>query len=113
MDLGILQADVVAFAHDREWEQFHDAKNLAMALASEVGELNSIFRWVPTSEVGAQMLNSDVRRALSDEIGDVAILLLLLCERTGLDLGRAVLDKLAVNAKKYPVERARGKPEAP
>jgi NTP pyrophosphatase (non-canonical NTP hydrolase) len=113
VDLGVLQADVVAFAHDREWEQFHDAKNLAMALASEVGELNAIFRWVPTSDVEARLLDDDVRRDLGDEIGDVGILLLLLCQRTGVDLGTAVLNKLASNAKKYPLDKARGKPDAP
>lgn len=113
MDHHVLQAEAVAFARAREWEQFHDAKNLAMALASEVGELNAIFRWVASSDVDSCLAKEATRHAVDAEIGDVAILLLLLCERTNIDLADAVRNKLAANALKYPVETSRGRSEAP
>ncbi len=113
MELAELQSTVVAFADAREWAQFHDAKNLAMALASEVGELNAVLRWVPNSLVDVHLSDVTNGDALRAEIADVAILLLLLCARTGVDLGEAVRSKLERNATKYPVEQTRGKPEAP
>ena len=113
MNLDALQDAVVNFAHEREWEQFHDAKNLCMALASEVGELNAVLRWVRTNEVEAAVAEQRTQSALREEIGDVAILLILLCVRTGVCLDEAVLGKLELNARKYPVGESCGFPDAP
>jgi NTP pyrophosphatase (non-canonical NTP hydrolase) len=111
-DLDALQNAVTNFAHEREWEQFHDAKNLCMALASEVGELNAVLRWLRNDEVDAAVAEQRTQSALREEIGDVAILLILLCARAGVRLGEAVLEKLELNARKYPVGESRGLPEA-
>jgi len=113
MNLDALQDAVVNFAHEREWEQFHDAKNLCMALASEVGELNAVLRWVRNDEADAVLAEPRMQSALRQEIGDVTILLLLLCARTGVRLEEAVLGKLELNARKYPTNRSRGLPDAP
>ncbi len=113
MDLDTLQHAVTSFAREREWEQFHDPKNLCMALASEVGELNAVLRWVRNDGVDAAMADHRTRHALHQEIGDVGILLLLLCARTGVRLEQAVLEKLEQNALKYPVRESRGLSEAP
>lgn len=113
MNLDALQDAVVSFAHEREWEQFHDAKNLCMALASEVGELNAMLRWVRNDEVDAVIAEQKTQLALRQEIGDVAILLMLLCARTEVRLDEAVFEKLELNARKYPVGEARGLAEAP
>jgi NTP pyrophosphatase (non-canonical NTP hydrolase) len=113
MNVDGLQDAVVNFAHEREWEQFHDAKNLCMALASEVGELNAVLRWVRNGDVDALLTDQRTRSALSQEIGDVAILLILLCARTKIRLDEAVMEKLALNARKYPVEDSRGLPNIP
>lgn len=113
VNLDALQDAVVNFAHEREWEQFHDAKNLCMALASEVGELNAVLRWVRSDEVDAVVTDPRTQSALRQEIGDVAILLLLLCRRTGIRLDEAVLEKLDLNARKYPVGDSRGLPDMP
>jgi len=113
VDLDTLQNAVVKFAHERDWEQFHDAKNLCMALASEVGELNAVLRWVHNDEVDGAVAEKRTHSALRQEIGDVAILLILLCARTGVRLDEAVLEKLELNARKYPVGEAGGLAEAP
>lgn len=113
VDLATLQNAVVHFAHERDWEQFHDPKNLCMALASEVGELNAVLRWVRNDAVDAMVVDARTQSALRQEIGDVAILLLLLCARTKIPLDEAVLEKLDLNARKYPVDACRGSPNAP
>ncbi|MBK8246979.1 MAG: nucleotide pyrophosphohydrolase [Gemmatimonadetes bacterium] len=103
MQLHELQGEVVRFAEEREWGQFHDPKNLAMALASEAGELLALLRWVPTDRAD-EAARGDLRPSLADEIGDVGILLMLLCNRTGIDLGGAIAEKLHRNALRYPGE---------
>jgi len=113
VELDDLQQTVVAFASERNWSQFHDAKNLCMALASEIGELNAILRWVPTGAVDESLGESSTRDAFAAEIADVTILLLLLYDRTDLDIPTVVLNKLAENAVKYPAETARGQAEPP
>jgi NTP pyrophosphatase (non-canonical NTP hydrolase) len=101
------------FVAERDWAQFHDPKNLAMLLASEVGELVAEYRWVAGAEADARSREAASRARIADEIGDVGIALLLLCDRTGIDLLRAMSDKLAKNRARYPVEAARGKAERP
>lgn len=104
---------VEEFATVRDWGQFHDPKNLAMALASEVGELNSILRWVRGQDADAFAAVDTHRDELKDEIGDIGICLLLLCARVRIDLGSAVMDKLRKNGVKYPVAVSRGLADPP
>jgi len=112
-DIGALLADLRQFVAERDWQQFHDPKNLAMLLASEVGELVAEYRWVAGGAADAHSRDAASRARIADEIGDVGIALLLLCDRTGIDLGEAVAAKLAKNRGRYPVETARGKAEKP
>jgi len=112
-DLEALLADLRQFVAERDWSQFHDPKNLAMLLASEVGELVAEYRWVAGSAADAHSRDGAARARIADEIGDVGIALLLLCDRTGIDLGEAIASKLAKNRGRYPVEKARGKAERP
>lgn len=108
-----LVAELRTFVAEREWEHFHDPKNLAMALASEVGELLAELRWVPNEGSDAYVRDSRVRARLVEELGDVAIVLLLLCDRVGVDVVEAARSKLGVNRSRYPIERARARPERP
>jgi NTP pyrophosphatase (non-canonical NTP hydrolase) len=101
------------FVADRDWQQFHDPKNLAMLVASEAGELVAEYRWVRGDDADARSREPEARARIADEAADVGIALLLLCDRIGLDLGLAIRDKLAKNAARYPVETARGRAERP
>src|SRR5574341_100079 len=93
-----------AFVVEREWEQFHDPKNLAMAVASEAGELLAEYRWVSNAEADSYSRTEEHRRRIAAEVADVGIALLLLCDRVGLDLIDAIRDKMALNRKSYPVD---------
>ncbi|WP_043321652.1 MazG-like family protein [Corallococcus coralloides] len=101
--------DLRSFNAEREWSQFHDPKNLSMLLTSEAGELLALLRWVPNTEADAYASQPAARQQLTEEIGDVGIALLLLCDRLGIDLLLALRAKLDLNRAKYPVEQSRGR----
>jgi NTP pyrophosphatase (non-canonical NTP hydrolase) len=96
-----------AFVENRNWEQYHDPKNLAMALGSEVGELLDLFRWVHSDEADELVEDPEGRRRIEEEVGDVAICLLMLCDRLDIDLYEAVESKLEANRRKYPADEYR------
>jgi dCTP diphosphatase len=95
-----------AFAAERDWQQFHTPKNLAMALSVEVAELVEHFQWLPTG--AAEELDDRQREGIRHELADVLLYLVQLADRTGVDLRAAALEKLRLNADKYPVERVKG-----
>ena len=101
------------FVAERDWQQFHDPKNLAMLVASEAGELLAEYRWVKGDEADARSREPEARARIAAEIADVGIALVLLCDRIGLDLPQAMADKLARNAERYPVAASRGRAERP
>ena len=94
------------FVTERDWDQFHSPKNLAMALTGEVGELVEHFQWL--TEEQSRQLGEEEAAAVREELADVQIYLLLLARKLDVDLLGAVEDKLAKNAEKYPAHRARG-----
>ncbi|MCU0974751.1 MAG: nucleotide pyrophosphohydrolase [Steroidobacteraceae bacterium] len=94
------------FAAERDWEQFHTPKNLAAALAVEAGEVLEHFQWLTPEQSLALPEAERARVAL--ELADVLLYLLRLADRSGIDLERAAWEKLALNAGKYPVDKARG-----
>jgi NTP pyrophosphatase (non-canonical NTP hydrolase) len=104
--LAELQAQVVAFAEERDWAQYHCPRNLAMALNVEAGELLELYLW--SEDRGPQPLHPDRAPKVADEAADVLMCLLNFCERAGVDLEAALRHKLAKAAKKYPVERVKG-----
>jgi dCTP diphosphatase len=108
-----LTARAAAFAAERDWEQYHDPKNLVMALASEVGELSAHLRWLRNDEADSALRAGALRDRVIEEIGDVGILLLLLCNRAGVSLDDAVVQKLSLNAARYPIEASRGRAGRP
>lgn len=95
------------FARERDWEQFHTPKNLAMALTVEAAELQEIFQWMAAADSAA--LTGKDRERVAEECADVLLYLLRLADVLKIDLGEAANAKLAVNAEKYPVHKARGK----
>jgi len=105
-----LTAAVEAFVAEREWEPFHDVKNLAIALSVEAGELLEHVQWRGGAEIEAALAEDpDRRRRFEGELGDVFMCLLGLCARMNVDPGEALLRKLEETARKYPVDRSRGK----
>jgi dCTP diphosphatase len=105
--LKSLSARLATFAAERDWDQFHNPKNLAMAVAGEVGELVEHFQWLTFEE--AAELPATTREEVALEAADVLLFLLRLCDRLDIDLGAAAERKLAINAARYPVPKARGR----
>ena len=103
MDIKEIQDKLAKFAEERDWDQFHSPKNLVMALTSEVGELNDLFQWL-TEE---QSKNSDTDE-IRQELADIFIYLLRLADKLDIDIEDAVREKIEINAKKYPVDLAKG-----
>lgn len=101
-----LQQRLAAFAAERDWDQFHSPKNLTMGLCSEAGELSEHFRWL--TETQSRELDPTQHEAVSRELADIQIYLLLLAHKLDIDLLQATAEKIEENAAKYPVEQARG-----
>ncbi len=94
------------FAAERDWDQFHSPKNLAIALSVEAAELLEHFQWMPETESTA--LAGDLKARIQDEVADVLLYLIRLADKLEIDLLAAASDKIQLNAKKYPIEKARG-----
>jgi NTP pyrophosphatase (non-canonical NTP hydrolase) len=107
-DIAALQAKILAFAAEREWQQFHDPKNLAMAVAVEAGELMDHFRWVSNAESMHALDDATTRAGVEEETADVMILLLEFAAVAKIDITAAVERKLAKNAARYPVALSKG-----
>uniref|UniRef100_A0A8C7CI88 dCTP pyrophosphatase 1 n=1 Tax=Neovison vison TaxID=452646 RepID=A0A8C7CI88_NEOVI len=96
------------FAAERDWGQFHQPRNLLLALVGEVGELAELFQWKPDEEPGPQAWPPKERAALQEELSDVLIYLVALAARCHVDLPRAVLSKMDLNNRRYPAHLSRG-----
>jgi dCTP diphosphatase len=94
------------FAAERDWDQFHSPKNLAMALSVEAAELMEHFQWL--SEAESQNLPPEKVEQVRHEIADVLLYLVRLADKLNVDLVAASREKLELNAQKYPVEKSRG-----
>ena len=105
-DLGELKERVRAFVAERDWDRFHNPKNLAMALSVEASELVELFQWLTEEESAA--LDGKQRQRVSEELADVLWFLVRLSDRLDIDLLAAAELKLADNADKYPADRVRG-----
>ena len=108
VDVSALAERLRIFARERAWEQFHSPKNLAMALTGEVGELVEIFQWMTEAESAAAAADPKTVARIREELADVLLYLVRLADVLQVDLNAAVVDKLAKNAARYPVERSRG-----
>ena len=104
-----LKTRVLAFARERDWEQFHSPKNLSMALAAESGELMEHFLWSTPEQSRVVATDAVKRRKIAEELADVIIYALEFANVTDLDVAAAIEAKMLANAQKYPVEKARGR----
>jgi dCTP diphosphatase len=106
-----LKRRILAFAHERDWEQFHAPKNLSMALAAEAAELMEHFLWADAAKSRETVLAASKRTKIEEELADVVIYALEFANVAGIDVAAAIEKKMAANAQKYPVEKAKGRSE--
>ena len=100
---------LIAFRDARDWRQFHSLKDLILSLNLEAAELLELTQWQEAEAFEATAGNPETKTRLSEECADIFLYLLLICERSGIDLLAAAEDKIAQNEAKYPVEKSRGK----
>ena len=99
-DLEELRQAIVKFTQERDWDQFHNGKDLALALSIEAAELNEAFLWKDASQVNVEKVK--------EELADIFNYAILIADKYNLDVKQIVLDKIKRNAEKYPVDKAYG-----
>lgn len=105
-DIADLQKRIRKFVDERDWDQFHNPKDLAISLSLEAGEVLEHFQWKSYGEIVTYLENN--KDAVGEELVDVLWYMILLANKTNIDLSRAFEKKLDKNDKKYPIEKARG-----
>jgi len=106
---GFLREAVARFVRKREWEQFHSPKNLSMSVSIEAAELMEIFQWMDVGEARSLSSKPEMRRRIEEEIADIAIYVLSLCNTLNIDLSSCITRKIDKNRKRYPVKKCKGK----
>ena len=99
-EIKTLTAEIVSFIQERDWEQFHNAKDLALALSIEAAELNECFLWKSHDEAKVDKVK--------DELADILIYAILFADKYGFDIPEIIAEKIEKNAAKYPVDKAKG-----
>lgn len=100
---------VLAFARERDWEQFHSPKNLSMAISAEAAELMEHFLWQSADQSREDIKKEAVRAEVGEELADILIFAIQFANVSGIDLASVIEAKMKRNAEKYPVEKAKGK----
>ena len=104
LEFNKLKQDLIKFRDERDWEQFHDSKNLASAIGIEAAELNELFLWKNSKED----IESVDKDRISEELADIFSFAILLAEKHNLNVTEIVQNKIRKNSEKYPVEKAKG-----
>ena len=107
-ELEDLLQKIQAFSDERDWSQFHTAKNLIIAVSAEVGELAEVVQWKSDQEAAEYLNTPEGKSKLSEEVADVAIYLLRICQQQNLNFIDIINKKMQVNAGKYPVGKSKG-----
>ncbi|HLN20919.1 MAG TPA: nucleotide pyrophosphohydrolase [Bacteroidales bacterium] len=102
-DIQLLIDELIKFRDARQWEQFHNTKDLALAISIEAAELNELFLWKSTEE--SELVDQN---KLKEELADVLAFSLLLAGKHGFDVKEIVLEKIKMNGEKYPVDKSKG-----
>jgi dCTP diphosphatase len=106
VSLEDLRDTLRGFASARDWDQFHSPKNLAIALSVEAGELLEHFQWL--SDLESATLMPEKLAKIREELADVLLYLVRLADKLEVDLAAAAVDKIEINSKRYPIDKARG-----
>ena len=107
--LADLNSQTNLFSDERDWSQFHNPKNLSMALIVEAAELVEHFQWMQADE--SDLLTNEKRVQVGDELADILIYTVRLADRLNIDLEKAAQEKMRKNKIKYPIEKSRGRSE--
>jgi NTP pyrophosphatase (non-canonical NTP hydrolase) len=106
MNLKEIMKRILDFRDKRDWQQFHDPKNLAEAISIEAAELQEVFLWSDVTE--SRKIATEKKQEISGELADIFIFSLLFAHETGIDMETAIREKIKLNDKKYPVEKSKG-----
>jgi dCTP diphosphatase len=107
-ELEDLLKKIQAFSDERDWSQFHTAKNIIIAVSAEVGELAEVVQWKSDQEAADYLNTPEGKSKLSEEVADVAIYLLRICQQQNLNFIDIINSKMQLNAGKYPVDKSKG-----
>ena len=99
-DIDDIIKELIKFRNERDWEQFHNPKDLALAINIEAGELLELFLWKNADDAN--------KEKIKEELADILSFSFLLADKYGLDIKQIILDKIKLNAEKYPVDKAKG-----
>jgi len=108
-DLDDLTRQLIEFRDARDWRQFHSLKDLILSLSLEASELLELSQWKPEADFEKEAVTEPMQQRLREECADVLLYLLLIAERSGIDLQQAAAEKIKANAEKYPVEKSHGR----
>ncbi|WP_426348686.1 nucleotide pyrophosphohydrolase [Alloiococcus sp. CFN-8] len=104
-----LKNKVQVFCEVRDWDQFHNPKDLAIGISTEAGELLDIFRFKTQEQMDTMLQDKEKRESIEEEVSDIFYFILRFAQLYDIDLAKALIDKLAKNDLKYPVEKSKGK----
>ncbi len=107
--IGHIKEQIRHFVGERDWEQFHTPKDLAIGLSIEAAEVLEHFRFRSEREVAALLSDEASLKDIGHELADVLYFVLLMCDRFGLDASTMMREKIAISATRYPVDKARGR----
>ncbi|MCD1293869.1 nucleotide pyrophosphohydrolase [Methanocella sp. CWC-04] len=103
-----LKSEVQRFCEDRDWDRFHNAKDLAIGISTEAAELLDNFRFKSNNEIEGLFFKDETREQITQELADVMFFILRFSQVYDIDLAEELTKKMEINEKKYPVEKARG-----
>ncbi len=103
MDIKYYQKKIDSFVKDRNWEKFHNPKNLTMALSGEVGELSDILQWLTEEESKRENINDKTLCLVKEELADIFIYLIRIADKLDINIEEEVEEKIKLNGKKYPI----------
>ena len=108
MNIEKIADELRRFASDRDWDQFHTPKNLATSISVESAELLELFQWTRGQESWNEINEEKLKEKIENEIADIFLYLVRFSDLANIDLEKSALRKIALNAKKYPIEKSKG-----
>lgn len=108
LNLSELNTEIQKFSEERNWDQFHSVKNLAMALTVESAELLEVFQWLTEAQSNEIRTNEKIKLKAEEELADIFIYLIRILNKSDINIESAILNKMKRNAEKYPVELSKG-----